>query len=102
MRTQRGVVAGHIEPGAHSETIAVYSGPLVESSLLPNIDFRRPLGAVRVPLEPFLEHESRTRAHLLQLVIDAASVPLDRQPAGLEEHISRLWRAIGSLLFTGR
>lgn len=99
MKTHRGVVAGRIIPGQHSDSIAVRSVPLVESST-PNLEFPRPLGAVPVRLGPYLEHESRARGHLLQLVIDAASIPAERRPAGLELHLTRLWRAIESLLFT--
>jgi hypothetical protein len=60
------------------------------------------MGAAPLALTPAicLEHESEARAHLLQLVIDAASIPPARRPLGVDAHITRLWRAISELLFT--
>ena len=95
----RGVHAGISSARQASENLDVCSGPPVTELAM---GFVRPLGAT--PLEPrwaaYLEHESETRAHLLQLVIDAASVERVERPAELDSHITRLWRAIEQLIWT--
>jgi hypothetical protein len=99
MTTSRGVVAGVLRAEQRIETIDVSSGAPVTRPPTSVLEFRRPLGAPPV-LGSFLEHESQARGHLLQLVIDAASVPEEKRPLGLADHIARLWRAVESLLFT--
>ena len=101
MKSSRGGTAGVSRAQQHSDIIDVCSGAPVTTG--PALDFTRPHGATPfvVELQPFLEHESETRAHLLQLVIDAASVPETDRPRGLNGHIARLWRAVEQLMFTG-
>jgi hypothetical protein len=101
MTTARGVVAGVVRAEQHLESIAVSSGAPVTPIDSRLLTFPRPLGSVPVVLGSFLEHESAARGHLLQLVIDAASVPEEKRPRGLADHIARLWRAVDQLLFTG-
>lgn len=101
MTTARGIVAGVVRAEQHLESIAVSSGAPVTPIHGRSLEFPRPLGATPPHLGPYLEHESQARGHLLQLVIDAASVPESKRPRGLNDHIARLWRAVESLLFTG-
>lgn len=101
MSTARGVVAGVVRAEQPLESIAVSSGTPVVPLHGRVLDFPRPLGATPTHLGPYLEHESQARGHLLQLVIDAASVPEPQRPRGLNDHIARLWRAVEQLLFTG-
>jgi hypothetical protein len=95
MTPTRGVLAGICGARQAPENIDVSSGTPVTNLAS---DFARPLGAV--PLTPFLEQESTARAHLLQLVVDAASVPAVDRPIGLRAHLARLWEAIASLEWT--
>ena len=95
MESARGGTAGVSGAQQHSDIIDVSSGAPVTGAAL---DFPRPQGAV--PLAPFLDAESQARGHLLQLVIDAASVKPPARPAGLEEHIGRLWHAVQQLVWS--
>lgn len=101
MNTARGVVAGVLGAEQHHKSIAVSSGAPVTATESRLLEFPRPLGAPPHHLGSFLNHESEARGHLLQLVIDAASVPEEKRPRGLTDHIARLWRAVEQLLFTG-
>jgi hypothetical protein len=100
MTTARGIVAGVVRAEQHIESIDVSSGSPVIPASRPPLEFPRPLGAPPVRLGSYLERESEARGHLLQLVIDAASVSEEKRPRGLSDHIARLWRAVEQLLFT--
>ena len=95
MTPTRGTLAGVTSAQQALQNIDVSSGAPVTGA---SLEFPRPLGAV--PLAPFLDAESQARGHLLQLVIDAASVKPPARPVGLEEHIGRLWHAVQELVWS--
>lgn len=101
MSTARGLVVGVQRAKRPLQSIDVSSGAPVTPIDSRSLDFPRPHGAPPIDLRPFLEAEDKVRGQLLQLVIDAASVPEPRRPRGLSDHVVRLWEAVEQLLFTG-